>query len=386
MKILFTAFAATTIGAGSSFAGGIERTPQSLAPLFEKGNYAEFGFGVIDPTVRGHDLSGTRTGDAAQGFGLFNLSYKHQFTDALSGAFIIEQPFGADILYPTDTVNASGIAGTRVRVDSTTYTALLRYKFDNQFSVHGGVRASRANGQITLAGASYGPPLHGYNLDLAGTWGTGWVAGVAYEVPEIAARVSLTYNSAVSHDFNMTETGDIVSMLSGGASNVHTGKYEVKTPRSWVLEGQTGIAEDTLLFGSVRWVNWTEFKLENTVFPFGPIPGFSPVPLIDVEDTTTYSLGVGHQFNDSWAGLVSFSYEPSKSGGVSPLGPVNGHKTVNLAAIYTVEQFKIGTGISYSKLGETDLEIGQPGGSKTVVAKTDKSDAWGVGMKVGYSF
>ena len=32
-------------------AGGIERAPQSLAVLFEQGNYAELSFGGVDPTV-----------------------------------------------------------------------------------------------------------------------------------------------------------------------------------------------------------------------------------------------------------------------------------------------------------------------------------------------
>ena len=56
----------------------------------------------------------------------------------------------------------------------------------------------------------------------------GWVAGVAYEMPEIAARVSLTYNSPIDHDFDMTESGGPLPMT-------FKDEYTVKTPRSWVL-------------------------------------------------------------------------------------------------------------------------------------------------------
>lgn len=35
------------------------------------------------------------------------------------------------------------LGGTEAVVDSTTFTAIGRYKFDNNFSLHGGLRASR---------------------------------------------------------------------------------------------------------------------------------------------------------------------------------------------------------------------------------------------------
>lgn len=128
---------ALLVSAAPVLAGGIERAPQSLAPLFEKGNYAEISFGGVNPKVKGRDIAGFSTGDVAQGYGFAGFAYKHQFNDNLSAALIVEQPFGADILYGSST---PVLDGTRVEVNSTTYTALLRYKFDNNFSVHGGIR------------------------------------------------------------------------------------------------------------------------------------------------------------------------------------------------------------------------------------------------------
>ena len=67
-----------------------------------------------------------------------------QFNDALSRALIIEQPFGADVTYqprPPMTADRSSLGGTTARVDSTTVTALMRYKLPNNFSVHGGFAA-----------------------------------------------------------------------------------------------------------------------------------------------------------------------------------------------------------------------------------------------------
>ena len=43
---------ALLVSAAPVLAGGIERAPQSLAPLFETGNYAEISFGGVNPKVR----------------------------------------------------------------------------------------------------------------------------------------------------------------------------------------------------------------------------------------------------------------------------------------------------------------------------------------------
>src|SRR5690606_23712501 len=109
----------------------------------------------------------------------FGLGYKHQFNENLSGAIIVEQPFGADMYYPGDPTTTA-LGGTAVDVDSTTYTALLRYKFDNNVGIHGGIRGSHAKGEVTLSGPAYGL-VNGYNAALDGVWGWGYVLGASWE-------------------------------------------------------------------------------------------------------------------------------------------------------------------------------------------------------------
>lgn len=382
MMKTYTGIALLLMSVAPVAAGGIERAPQSLSVLFEQGNYAELSFGGVDPNVEGTDVAGFGTGDVAQGYGFFGLSYKHQFNESLSGAVIFEQPFGADLNYPTAPDGSPVLGGTRVQIDSTTFTALMRYKFENNFSVHGGVRGSRAEGSVTLDGQGYSSTA-GYNLDIGSETGFGYVIGAAYEIPDIAARVSLTYNSAVEHDFEMTESGPIILAATNGITDTISGKYTVKTPRSWTLEGQTGIAADTLLFGSIRWVNWSEFQVDNGLFPIATPLG--PIPLVEVKDTTTYTIGVGRKFTDNWSGSVSFLYEPTEDGPISPLAPTNGRKAVTLAAIYSMDNMKITTGINYTKLGGDALGVGVSG-NKTKVADMDDGHAWGVGVRIGYSF
>ena len=79
--------------------------------------------------------------------------------------------------------------------------------------------------------------------------------------------------------------------------------------------------------------------------------------LVELEDTTTYTIGVGRKFTDNWSGAMSFLYEDSEDGLISPLSPTNGRKAITLAAIYTQDQLKITTGINYTKLGGGDLRV-----------------------------
>ncbi len=379
MKRLFTGTAALMLTAAPVFAGAIERAPQSLGILFEKGNYAEFSTGRVSPELSGNDIgSGLSTGDVAKNYSFFGLGYKHQFNENLSGALIIEQPFGADMYYPTP--GSTMLGGTAVTIDSTTYTALLRYRFDSNIGIHGGLRGSHASGDVDLRGLGYGP-LNGYSANLDGTWGWGYVLGASWEKPEIAARVSLTYNSPVTHDFDTTET------LAGGALRAGQTTTSVDTPRSWTLEGQTGVAADTLVFGSIRWVKWSEFKVRPEAFSCEPLNPMPPTPcfgqtdgLVTLENTTTYTLGVARKFTENWSGALSLGYEKSGNRLVSPLSPTTGRKSVGLAAIYTQDNWKVTTGITYIKLGDATADAAVPS------AEFRGNDAWGVGVKVGYSF
>ncbi|WP_134727170.1 OmpP1/FadL family transporter [Paracoccus luteus] len=372
MTRLTTGLGALLLTTAPALAGGIERAPQSIAILFEQGNYVEFGAGRVSPDVSGRDVAlfgGGATGEVAEDYSFFGFGYKHQFNDQLSAALIVEQPYGADINYPAG--GSLALGGTYAYVDSTTYTALLRYKLDNGFGIHGGVRGSRADGEVNLSGLAYGG-LSGYNVELDSEWGWGYAVGASWERPDIAARVSLTFNSSIEHDFDTTET------LGGAPLAAEESTTTVKTPRSWNLEGQTGIAPGTLLFGSIRWVNWSEFRVDPEVFT-----GLAGGGLVELDDTTTYVIGVGRKFTDNWSGAASFTYEKSGDDLVSPLAPTNGRKGISLAAIYTQDKWKVTTGVSYFKLGDADPETGTPDVARALMRD---SDALGVGVKVGYSF
>lgn len=379
------AAACLIICAGAGYAGGIEHTTQSALVLFETGNVLEFSLAYANPQLTGRNQSPPfakqSLDDVALGFYLPSFALKYDLTDAWALALIYDRPFGADVAYPDD--NAV-FGGTTAQASTQALTALAKYQFNDNFSAFGGVRVQQADGRIHLQGAAYGA-VSGYTVDLDPQVALGYVAGVAYQIPDIALRVALTYNSAVSHDMKVHESGPAIAIdITGdGVADVSlpllngSGTTEVKTPSSWTLDFQTGIMADTLLFGSVRYVRHTEFRVDPENFTTVAGEG-----LIDLDDTTTWTLGVGRKVSERVSAAISVSYEGPTGVLVSPLSPTTGYTQLRLAGAYVVnEQVTLSGGISRFWLGD-----GRPQTAQTARADFDHNTAWGVGLKLSYRF
>lgn len=362
MKSHFLAIPALLASTAAVHAGGIDRSGQSINALFESGRYAEFSFGHISPDTSGTSvaaLGSANSGNATEDYMQFGAAYKADINDKLSYAIIYDQPFGADIDYPTGTGYYA--AGAQADLDAHALTGLLRYRMNDNFSVHGGLRVQ------TIEATAAVPFVGGYTVDGERDTGVGYVAGVAYERPDIAMRVALTYNSSIDHDVDTTEFGAVMSTT------------EIETPQSVNLDFQTGIAADTLLFGGIRWVDWSSFDISPAAYA-GATGGAS---LVSYEnDVFTYSLGVGRRLNDNWSVSASVGYEKSEGGFASNLGPTDGNKSLALAAVYTRDNMKITTGVRYVNIGDAETAI--PGFAPA--AEFEDNDAVAFGVKVGFTF
>ena len=362
-NILMTA-SVLALGATAAAAGGVERSAQSVAILFETGKYAEFSLGVVSPDVSGAlgvpvgpFPVGSPSGDMLGTSVSLSFGYKQALNDKLDVAIILDQPIGAEISYP-GTFGASPypLAGTTADLNSTAVTGLVKYKFPSNVSVYGGLRMESVKGEVGI------PFVSGYSLETNTDYELGYVVGVAWERPDIAARVALTYNSAITHTLESTET------IGGGT---FTGSFETEVPQSVNLEFQTGIAADTLLFGSIRWVDWSEFQIDPPIYPLSS-------PLVSYQsDRITYNLGIGRRFNENWSGAVTLGYEPSNDDITGNLGPTDGYKSIGLAATYTQDKMEITAGIRYFEIGDATTTLG---------AGFTDNHAIGAGVKIAYTF
>lgn len=372
-----SAIALVALAASASTAHALDRSGQPVNIIFETGNVVEFSFGYAEPTVEGTDLAtGAKIGNASDNFLVWAGGIKYDVNDQWSIALIVDEPYGTDILYPGDP-SLSSLGGTTATADSYAVTALARYKIDGNWSVHAGVKYQEISADIGLGGGAYGP-LNGYNAAFSSDGAFGYVVGAAYEIPDIALRIALTYHSEITHKLDTVETG--VPLLG-----TVTGKTEVVAPEAINLDFQTGVAQDTLVFGSVRYARYTDTIISPTGFDTVVGPGSDGDSLTDIDNFFDIRIGVGRRFNEHWSGSIAFGHQSKGEDKlVSPLAPVNGAKYVSLGAKYDVnEKFAISGGVRYTRLGEAFPETGTPDVAR---AEFKDNSAVSVGLKLTYRF
>ena len=383
MSFLLRAAALAAIAAPlatPALSGALDRTGQPIDPLFEPGGYVELSFGaahpdvsarqvIAVPTAQGVIPAGAGSGDLTERFSTVGLAVKRDFGERLSGALIYDQPFGADVRYPLQPYFAAGSTAT---VESDAITALVRYRMDGGFSVHGGLRYQRVNGRVTIpfvaapAGPTAGLP---YTNDSDYDEGLGYVAGVAYERPDIALRVALTYSSEVDHALRTVEGGPIPAES--------TTRFDL--PQSVRLDFQSGVAPDTLVFGSIRWADWSDFEVRPQSYS-SPLVAGAPL-LFYPEDITTYSIGVGRRLTERLSAALSVSYEEGYDAFVSNLGPTAGITTIGLGATYAFDRVEVTGAVQYGFIGDARTAVGG-----TQVSEAEDNDVVAVGLQVAYRF
>ena len=375
MRNYLTTGAALLLTTTAAHAVGLDRSFQDIGAIFADGNFVELSFGSIRPDVDGVDnptIAGalgapiSSYDDVAEDYTQLSGSLTYHFDDRISVAVIIDEPFGANILYPGAGASTL-LGGTAAELNSTALTTLGRYKIDENFSVHGGFRYERLDANITLSGLAFTPSgLNGYNVDLDDSSEFGYVLGAAYERPDIALRVALTYFSSITHDFDSTELGVVDGITS------------VETPEAWNLDFQTGVAQDTLVFGQIRFAGYDRTRVSPPAFVAGG--GDS---LTDLELGRSLTLGVAHRFTEAFAGSITVGYDSTGEDNlISPLAPSNGNRSISIGGQYTVGDVVLSGGIRYVDLGDA---IAAPGGS-TPVALFNDNDAVALGLSVGYNF
>ena len=353
--------------ATSALAGGFERSGLPLGFMFEDGTYAELSYGHVTPKVSGSTVLplgggvipvGTASGNMSEAYSSVGLSFKMDLNDKVSLGLSLDPSFGADLTYAAGT--GYPIGGTNAELNGDTVALIGRYKLNDNFSVHGGLRSVGVGGNVEVWSA--GSPV--YQANYATDRDVGYLVGVAYEKPEIALRVALTYANETKHDLATSVFGSPV------------GTETIELPKSVTLDFQSGIAANTLVFGSVRWVDWTSTRLNSIGYPAPPLIGHA-------NDSVSYTLGIGRKFNETWSGAVSIGYEDSKGGIASNLAPTDGYISLGVGATYTRGNMKISGGVRYVKVGNTDALEVAPGVAGS--SFTDNS-AVGVGIKVGWTF
>ena len=305
--------------------------------------------------------------------------------------------------------SSTGSNSTQVEVDSQNISMVFGFQPNKNLNFYAGPVIQTIKGNVSLRGQAYSV-YNGYDADIKETTGTGWLAGAAYQIPEIALKASLTYRSEIDHKVNIKE--DLSLLGFPGLTSVLTGlgvdasklaalsvdkKTKITTPQSVNLDLQTGIMANTVAFANVRWVNWKDFSIQP--YKFGELSkilggaglvagkpnGFNLVEYSD--DQWSVNAGVGRKLNEKWAGNVSVGWDSGAGNPVTTLGPTEGYWNVGFGVQYspTPATF-ISGGVKYFWLGDAKAQTGAQAGTNEYVASFEDNNAIAYGLKMGYRF
>ena len=407
LTTLTTAIIVATIPMTGAFAAALDRSGQSISAFLQPGNYFEAGISVLDPTVSGTaNANGSTLADMGDDYYFPSAALKLQVTDHFSFGLLYDQPFGADATYsltdPALSITGEGLfrnttESTAVEVKTQNLSMILGFQPTENWNLYGGGVYQTVKGDVQLRGLAYGGQgtFGTYNASMKEDSAAGWLAGLAYQIPEIALKASVTYRSEIDHDAATTETFAAPSLFAG-LNALPNGSTSITTPQSVNLDFQTGIMADTVAFANVRWVDWSNFSIRPTKFgtvsqnplvaaSTGKPQGFDLVAYTD--DQISATVGVGRKLSEQWAGNVSVGWDSGAGNPVSTLGPTEGYWNLGLGMQFspTPATFIAG-GVKYFWLGDAKAQAGSQFGTPATVANFEDNHAIAYGLKMGYRF
>ena len=369
-----------------AISGGWEASRLDTSMMYNDGGYAEVGTSSISYSINGttqaaveHKMANDQTRTALgfkQQFGDFDVGLSRYMSGAiqLDGQATAAQAAGCS---PLTLVVAPCSVVPSADVEATSLALMARYRINDNMSVLGGLnRYSVSDANVTT--------LSGYYVVSGDEMAP--VAGAAYENKEIALRVELLVQ--VETDMALTAASSVAAAVPTTAVSGAT----MVIPQTITLNFQSGIAEDTLLFGSVHQADWDTAQIaipENTA-GINPAGGTLTVDDVgsDFSSRTAYSIGVGRKINETLSVLGSYSTEDG--GGATSNDPftlTDGSQTIGVGARYTQDNMTITGGYSYTKVGDVTMtHLTDAGAASGLTAAYADNKVTGFGFKLGFSF
>lgn len=353
---------AASAATGMAQAGGLEANGYNWDLLFDPATYV--GRGTLTHVTINHDIDNPGFGPGTVATSpnrlYYNFGFKADLLDTASCLVSVQNPWGTGI--DRDPAYARATQQImRERLTSTDIGATCAYGFavgPGLASVIGGVSAQQLDYEASLVLPAPFPAVT-ENVSLDGS-GFGWRLGAAYEVPEIALRVSAIYNAAVNYDLEGTAYGNLFQNVGATA--------DVTMPQSFEIKAQTGIAPRWLALGSIKWVDWSVINVLTVNNPVAPIS-----TTLAYEDGWSVSAGVAHVLSEDLTVLGSLNWDKGTSqrngAGVLAAGTQSDRYGISLGAAYRpAKNFELSGGVSYSLISADSNARGETWGTGNVLA------------------
>jgi long-chain fatty acid transport protein len=398
------------VGGSGAFAGGIEFDRLPMSMMFETGNYVSLAY--RSTSIDASDNVYSPNGSMYVTTSTITPSFKYQINDRLSVGLTRYQSANVNLSYvgkggPFDSttfetisanqLNTGGVFLPEPTLSLTAHTTALiaGYNINDSISVLAGLKRTEAEASGNILTSPYG--------DFVAEKGTdnSYVVGASFSKPEIALRVTAYYESRVDITHSMSATGTVAGFnVAAGAGTFADTTSAL--PETLTIDFQTGIAADTLLFGSIKralWSNAHIFMYNGAATAGGMAAGLSYAAALTMEQKTTHTnsttlnLGLGRKLTDKWAISASVNYEKGTAAtGTSLLTTTNGQKGITLGAKYTNGQMTVTGGVNYTQLGDKSVSsfhgTGTLAGGDFVAIPGNftNSSSTTIGIKVGYNF
>lgn len=348
-----------------SYAGGFDNSDFNFDAIYNNDNTLNIEYGhsnvpmqaTVEKGIGSSNL--VKSGKIVKDMQRPVAALTYHFNDQVPCAAKYEQPYAANVAYDDDTLT---YVGTDPETGGdTTFTAPIATEYEAEsITVACGYRFDLSTGNIlAFAGPKYQSVKGLLSEDLSASdevTGTddnsmirfdgghelGYIAGIAYSIPEYAMRASLLYHSQIDYDLKGSNTTHLPLELGGTPFRTSMAS-ETITPQTIELALQSGISSNTLVALRLRWSEYSKLKklvtkadysvevggatlaqidaqVTNLVNSQRTQGGLQPVdsvlsPLIEPEldmftnDTLDYSFSIGRQFNPKTSMGLSFSGE-----------------------------------------------------------------------------
>ena len=353
--------------ASPAFSGGWEASRLDSSMMYQDGSYAEVATSSADYDIKGTTQAGKKH-KMAKDQTRTTLGFKTQFgdfdvglTNYRSGAIQMDGANGHSAGCSLANLAACSVVPS-ADVEVNSLALLGRYRINENMSVLGGLnRYDVSNGKVTT--------LTGYYVVSGDEMAP--IVGAAYENKEIALRAELVMQ--IETDVALTAAS---STSPAVATSAVTGAKMV-LPQTLTLNLQSGIAEDTLLFGSIHQANWKDAQINIPANAGGGVPSTGSA----FSKSTSYSIGLGRKLSDSLSVLGSYSMEDGGGATSTSAFTMNdGHQTLGVAARYTRDNMTVTAGYSYAKVGDVKVT------SSGLTSDYKDNKVTGFGFKLGFSF
>ena len=348
------------ISATMGHAGGIEDTALSAGFMFEDGSYGSVSVKSQSPSVQGTvkyigvgSLSpGKAVGDPATKGSLIgsvtstSLKAKMDVLDNMSVGITYYRQAGIKLDYQSNWDSATAAVLPKVDLDVTALAALVKYDFNDNISALAGIK----NG--TASNATVSIPASSITATATGKSALSYIIGGAYEIPEIALRAELMYETSAAYSLP-TVFGDYLLATPAFPGDA-AGKIHASTPDYINIYVQSGIAEDTLAYASARQANWKTNQISIQHIGTAALLG-GTADLSEFDNTTSYEIGVGRKFGDTWSSSIAYNWE----GGSGPSSSsfftlTDGRQGITVGAKYNFsENTAVSFGGNYTQFGDT---------------------------------